>query len=60
MARSRDQNIQCALRLLEVGVSVEQHQWPCTFHGSQTFLSAEISPRQIAGLGAILRRGSSG
>ncbi|MGW0884243.1 hypothetical protein [Streptomyces sp. NPDC002671] len=42
--------------LLEAGVSVELHQWPGTFHGSQAILSAAVSQRQPAGLAAALRR----
>ena len=52
----RDEAITYALRLLQVGVSVELHQWPGTFHGSQAILSAEVSQRQIAELSAALRR----
>ncbi|HYQ69466.1 MAG TPA: alpha/beta hydrolase [Actinophytocola sp.] len=52
----RDEAITYALRLLRVGVSVELHQWPGTFHGSQAILSAEVSQRQIAELSAVLRR----
>ncbi|BDM74271.1 esterase (plasmid) [Streptomyces nigrescens] len=54
---NRDEDIAYALRLLQAGVSVELHQWPGTFHGSQAILSAEISQRQIAELAAALRRG---
>ncbi|MDO0932322.1 alpha/beta hydrolase [Streptomyces sp. DG2A-72] len=53
---NRDEDITYALRLLESGVSVELHQWPGTFHGSQAILSADVSQRQIAELGAALRR----
>jgi acetyl esterase/lipase len=52
----RDEGFGYALRLLQAGVSVELHQWPGTFHGSQAILSAEVSQRQIAELGAALRR----
>ncbi|NVI86418.1 alpha/beta hydrolase [Actinomadura sp. BRA 177] len=52
----RDEDIGYALRLLQAGVSVELHQWPGTFHGSQAILSADVSQRQIAELGAVLRR----
>jgi acetyl esterase len=53
---NRDEDITYALRLLQAGVSVELHQWSGTFHGSQAILSAEVSQRQIAELGAALRR----
>ncbi|UMP01450.1 alpha/beta hydrolase [Amycolatopsis sp. EV170708-02-1] len=53
---NRDENIEYALRLLQAGVSVELHQWPGTFHGSQAILSAEVSRRQIDELGGVLRR----
>jgi acetyl esterase/lipase len=52
----RDEAITYGLGLLQAGVPVELHQWPGTFHGSQAILSAEISQRQIAELGAALRR----
>ncbi len=53
---NRDEDIAYALRLLQAGVSVELHQWPGTFHGSQAILSAEVSQRQGAELVAALRR----
>jgi len=53
---NRDEAIGYAQRLLQVGVPVELHQWPGTFHGSQAILSAEVSQRQTAELGAALRR----
>ncbi|MGW5263561.1 alpha/beta hydrolase [Microbispora sp. NPDC004025] len=53
---NRDEDIDYALRLLRAGVPVELHQWPGTFHGSLAILSAEVSQRQIAELGAALRR----
>ncbi len=53
---NRDEAIGYAQRLLQADVSVELHQWPGTFHGSQAILSAEVSKRQIAELGAALRR----
>ncbi|MEU8802717.1 alpha/beta hydrolase [Spirillospora sp. NPDC048819] len=56
----RDEDIEYALRLLQAGVSVELHQWPGTFHGSQAILSAEVSQRQVAELGAALRRALAG
>ncbi|MEU7038390.1 hypothetical protein ABZ958_32640 [Streptomyces sp. NPDC046237] len=31
-----------ALRLLRAGVSVELHQWPGKFHGSQVIASLEV------------------
>lgn len=52
----RDEDIDYALRLLQSGVTVELHQWPGTFHGSHAILSADVSQRQIAELGAVLRR----
>ncbi|MFC5187561.1 alpha/beta hydrolase [Actinomadura harenae] len=57
---NRDEDVDYALRLLRSGVSVELHQWPGTFHGSQAILSAEVSQRQLAELGAALRRGLAG
>lgn len=53
---NRDENIEYALRLLRAGVSVDLRQWAGTFHGSQAILSAEVSQRQIAEVGAALRR----
>ncbi|WP_410603565.1 alpha/beta hydrolase [Amycolatopsis sp. lyj-90] len=53
---NRDEDIDYAVRLLQAGVSVELHQWPGTFHGSQAILSAEVSRRQITELGDALRR----
>src|SRR5690606_1454266 len=52
----RDEGVAYGLRLLRAGVSVELHQWPGTFHGSQAIVSAEVSQRQIAELCAALRR----
>jgi acetyl esterase/lipase len=57
---NRDEAIGYAQRLLQVGVPVELHQWPGTFHGSQAILSAEVSRRQIAELGTALRRALTG
>jgi acetyl esterase/lipase len=53
---NRDEDIAYAVRLLQAGVSVDLHQWPGTFHGSQAILSAAVSQRQITELGAALRR----
>lgn len=53
---NRDEDINYALRLLQAGVSVELRQWAGTFHGSQAILSADVSQRQIAEIGAALRR----
>jgi acetyl esterase/lipase len=53
---ARDEGVEYALRLLRAGVSVELHQWPGTFHGSQAVLSAEVSQRQVAAITATLRR----
>ncbi|MCJ1676387.1 alpha/beta hydrolase [Streptomyces sp. APSN-46.1] len=53
---NRDEGIEYALRLMRAGVSVELHQWAGTFHGSQAILSAAVSQRQNAELGAALRR----
>ncbi|HEX4214868.1 MAG TPA: alpha/beta hydrolase [Candidatus Dormibacteraeota bacterium] len=52
----RDEGIAYALRLLQAGVSVELHQWPGTFHGSLGIQSAQVSKRQLAEMGAVLRR----
>lgn len=53
---NRDEGIEYAQRLLWAGVSVELHQWAGTFHGSQAVLSAQVSQRQTAELGDVLRR----
>ncbi len=53
---NRDEAIGYAQRLLQAGVPAELHQWPGTFHGSQAIMTAEVSQRQIAELGAALRR----
>jgi acetyl esterase/lipase len=53
---NRDEDIDYALRLMQAGVTVELHQWPGTFHGSQAILSADSSQRQIAELTGALRR----
>jgi acetyl esterase/lipase len=53
---NRDEDIEYALRLMRAGVSVELHQWPGTFHGSQAILSAEVSQRQNTELTEALRR----
>jgi acetyl esterase/lipase len=52
----RDEGIEYGLRLLQAGVPVELHQWAGTFHGSVAALSANISQRQIAELGDVVRR----
>ncbi|WP_055599374.1 alpha/beta hydrolase [Streptomyces aureus] len=57
---NRDEGLAYALRLLQARVSVEIHQWPGTFHGSQAILSAEVSQRQNAELGAALGRALAG
>ena len=57
---NRDEDIEYATRLLKSGVSVELHQFAGTFHGSQAIVSAEVSQRQLAELGAALRRGLAG
>ncbi|WP_369779709.1 alpha/beta hydrolase [Streptomyces sp. R33] len=57
---NRDEGLAYGVRLLQAGVSVELHQWPGTFHGSQALLSAEVSHRQNAELGAVLRRALAG
>ncbi|GAB1510386.1 alpha/beta hydrolase [Actinophytocola sp. KF-1] len=57
---NRDEDIEYATRLLRAGVPVELHQWAGTFHGSQAIVSAEVSQRQLAELGAALRRGLAG
>ncbi|MEU2793403.1 alpha/beta hydrolase [Streptomyces sp. NPDC007100] len=53
---NRDEGIDYARRLLEAGVSVELRQWPGTFHGSMAIQSADVSQRQLATLGEVLRR----
>jgi acetyl esterase/lipase len=53
----RDEGILYALRLLQAGVSVELHQFPGTFHGSATVLTAAISKRAAAEMIEVLRRG---
>ncbi len=53
---NRDENIAYALRLMQSDVQVELHQWPGTFHGSQALLSADVSQRQFAEIGDVLRR----
>ncbi|MFD8940303.1 alpha/beta hydrolase [Streptomyces sp. NPDC059578] len=57
---NRDEAITYAQRLLQAGVSVELHQWPGTFHGSQALQSAEVSQRQLTELGTVLRRALAG
>jgi acetyl esterase len=57
---NRDEAITYGVRLLRAGVAVELHQWPGTFHGSQAVLSAAVSQRQMADLGAALRRALAG
>ena len=57
---NRDEAIEYAQRLLQSGVSVELHQWPGTFHGSQAVSSAKVSQLQIAELGVALRRALAG
>lgn len=54
---NRDEALEFGIRLLQAGVSVELHQWPGTFHGSQVILGADVSQRQLAELGGALRRG---
>jgi acetyl esterase/lipase len=57
---NRDEAIVYAQRLMEAGVPVELHQWRGTFHGSQAVLSADVSQRQIAELGAVLHHALAG
>lgn len=54
---NRDEALEFGIRLLQAGVSVELHQWPGTFHGSQVILGADISQRQLAEISGALRRG---
>jgi acetyl esterase/lipase len=56
----RDEAIVYAQRLMQAGVPVELHQWRGTFHGSQAVLSAAVSQRQLAELGAVLRHALAG
>ncbi|OEJ21242.1 hypothetical protein AR457_35865 [Streptomyces agglomeratus] len=53
---NHDEDITYAPGPPQAGVPTEPHQWPGTFHGSQALLYAEVSQRQIAELGAALRR----
>lgn len=53
---NRDEALAYGLRLLRAGISVEIHQWPGTFHGSQAVLTADVSRRQLAELSGALRR----
>ena len=55
----RDEGIHYALRLLEHGVSVELHQYPGTFHGSNLVTSAQVSKRSSAEMYDALRRALS-
>ncbi|MYX15960.1 alpha/beta hydrolase fold domain-containing protein [Streptomyces sp. SID8374] len=57
---NRDEGLAYGLRLMRAHVPVELHQWPGTFHGPQALLSACVSQRQTAELGATLRRGLAG
>jgi acetyl esterase/lipase len=57
---NRDEAIVYAQRLMEAGVPVELHQWRGTFHGSQAVLSAGVSQRQLAELGAVLSNAVTG
>jgi acetyl esterase/lipase len=57
---ARDEDLAYAMRLLQSGVQVELHQWPGTFHGSQALLSADVSQRQFAEIGDVLRRALAG
>src|SRR3954467_5838232 len=57
---NRDEAMAYAQRLMEAGVPVELHHWRGTFHGSQAVLSAEVSQRQIAELGAVLHHALAG
>ena len=54
---NRDEALEFGIRLLQAGVSVELHQWPGTFHGSQVILGADVSGRQLAEISGALRRG---
>jgi acetyl esterase len=52
----RDEGILYALRLLAAGVSVELHQYPGTFHGSEMVADADVSKRQLRETSEVLRR----
>lgn len=52
----RDEGIAYALALLHVGVSVELHSFPGTFHGS-SLIAAAVSQRQMTELIGALGRG---
>ncbi|ANZ39016.1 esterase [Lentzea guizhouensis] len=57
---NRDEDLAYAMRLMQADVQVELHQWPGTFHGSQALLSADVSQRQFAEIGDVLRRALAG
>ncbi|MEU7190278.1 hypothetical protein [Streptomyces sp. NPDC045369] len=42
--------------MLQAGVPVELHQWVGTSHGPMALQTAEVSQRQLAAIGAVLRR----
>jgi acetyl esterase len=54
---NRDEALEFGMRLLQAGVSVELHQWPGTFHGSQAILAADVSQRQLSEISGALHRG---
>jgi acetyl esterase/lipase len=52
----RDEGIIYAMRLLQAGVSVELHQFPGTFHGSDMVTTAAVSKRAQREVVAVLRK----
>jgi acetyl esterase/lipase len=56
----RDEGIQYGLRLLQAGVTVEIHNFPGAYHGSEAVDTAEISQRRLGDISWALRHGLNG